>query len=76
MVLQAMKCFFVQELQCDTQQATRPKEFETIGNHGFPGNIVFKHANLLDRECLDAVREHVGFNTSSDMISLLTHSVD
>ena len=48
-------CFFVKELQCDTQQPTRPKEFETIGNHGFPGNMVFKHANLLDRECLDAV---------------------
>ena len=45
MVLQAMKCFFVQELQCDTQQATRPKDFETIGNHGFPGNIVL-HSTL------------------------------
>ena len=45
--------FFVSELQCDTQQATRPKGFETIGNHGFPGNMVVKHVNLLDRKCLD-----------------------
>ena len=47
--------FFVSELQCDTQQATRPKGFETIGNHVFPGYMVLKHANLLDRKCLDGV---------------------
>ena len=47
--------FCVRIAMWHTQHSTRPKGFETIGSHGFPGNMVWRHANLLDRKCLDAV---------------------